>query len=408
MKTVIVIVLIAAVLGWVRHDHWTELKSEAARLEESVSDTPRAGNTGEVSRKRVERALSSEVPSSLGPKLMELLELDVTAPAEDRRQLGKSVMGQFDGLDHRAVAAWIAAIEADATIPAALREKVASACVGALAGGNPEEAMRLAVLLPEGKVDAGLLITTFTNWAARRPGEALRWYDEVESSDWAVAKKGTLLLRVLSEQARIDPAGALERMLSHEKTGLEAQARHLGSQVGAQFNTFDEHRSFLIALDRATKNAPDSNLLTGTRDEFIQQLTSSLPEWPIDDAITLVDTGFRPDEKLTAMRQAASCLSREDPDRWADWVADAAAPVDPQHPVASLIVGWTLFDPAAPGRWITKEPAGPLKDLAMSIYLSRVGSFDAATAISCLANLPDSPQKSEALKRAQNRQQKGE
>jgi hypothetical protein len=405
MKTVIVIALIAAAFGWVRHDRWTELKNEAARLEKVVSNSTPAGTTGEASRKRGERVLSSDVPPSLGRKLMELLELDVTAPADERKQLGKSVMDQFDGLDHREVAAWIAAMEADDSIRAALREKVAAACVGALSGVNPEEAMRLTALLPEGKVDASLVITTFTSWAARRPGEALRWYDEVEASGWAEAKKGTLLLRVLSEQARIDPAGALARMLSHEGTGRESQARHLGSQVGAQFNTFDEHRSFLIALERASKDAPDSNLLAGTRGEFILQLTSSLPEWPVDDAITLVDTGFRPDEKLAAARQAGTCVPREETERWADWVVDVADPADPQHPLLPLIIGWTFFDPAGPGHWIAKEPAGPVRDQAMSVYLSRVETFDSATAISCLASLPDSPRKAAVMKRARQQQQ---
>jgi hypothetical protein len=403
MKAVIVIALTAAALGWVRHDRWVDLKHEAVLIE-SASHSPHDARTGEASRKRDEPALSSDIPESLGPKLLQLLELDITAPAEERKQLGKSIMAQLAGLDHRAITAWIAAIEADASIPAALREKVAGACVGALSAVNPEEAMRLAVLLPVGKVDAGLLLTAFTSWAARRPGDALRWYDEMEAGGWTVAKDGKLLLRVLVEQARIDPAGALERLLSHEKTGLEDQARHLGSQVGALFNTFDEYRSFLIALERAGKKAPDSNLLAGTRDEFIQQVTSSLPEWPIDDAITLVETSFRPDEKLAAMRQAGSCLAREDPDRWADWVADAAAPVDFEHPLMSLIIGWTMFDPVAPGRWLAKEPAGPLRDLAMSVYLSRVESFDLANASSCLQALPDSPRKAEVLKRVRQRQ----
>ena len=69
----------------------------------------------------------------------------------------------------------------------------------------------------------------------------------------------------------------------------------------------------------------------------------------------------------------------------------------------SLIIGWTLFDPETAGRWLTKEPSGPLREMAMEVYLSRLESMDSATAISCLSALPDSPRKAEVLKSAQQR-----
>ncbi|RYD84227.1 MAG: hypothetical protein EOP84_06100 [Verrucomicrobiaceae bacterium] len=403
MKTVIAIILVASTAGWIRYDHWSELREEAARLE-SVSLLPGVERAGEAPPRSDERPLSSNVPESLGSELLQLMSPELAVHSDERRLLQMSVVDQLAGLDPRALSRWMAALEADASAPADLRAKVGPTCVQALLQVHPAAAMKLIGLLPEGKIEASIAIMAFTNWAACRPGEALRWYDEIEASGWAMAKDGPLLLRVSVEQARIDPDKVLARSLSHEGTKLGEILNNLGGQVGMQLRTAEENRSFLVSLERASRKAPESKLLGDIRQGYIGQLTSSLPEWPIEDAITLVETGFRPDEKLAAMRQAGSCLSREDPDRWADWVVDAAAPVDPEHPLMSLIISWTMFDPFAPGRWLAKEPAGSLRDLAMSVYLSRVESFDLANATSCLEALPDSPQKAEVLRRVRQRE----
>lgn len=403
MKTVIAIVLVAATAGWIRYDYWSKLKEDASRLEPVIFAQNEEG-AGRARQGRDESELSSNIPASLGPELLKLMAINPEADSNERGLLQKSIEDKLAGLDPQAMANWITALEADASAPEELRTKVAPACVQALLQVDPAAAMRLIGKLPEGKIGAEIAITAFTSWAARHPGEALRWYDEMEASGWGMTKEGPLLLSVSVEQARIDPGRALARVLSFEGTKSGEVLNNLGGQVGMQLRTFEEHRSFLVALERSGEKAPDSKLLARVREEFILQLTSSLPEWPIEDAITLVETGFRPEEKLAAMRRAGSCLSREDPDRWADWIVNAAAAVDSGHPVISLIIGWTMFDPQAAGRWLAKEPNGPLRDLGMLAYLGRVETFDFADTKSCLEALPDSPQKAEALKRVMQRQ----
>jgi hypothetical protein len=403
MKAILAIGLIASVVGWVRYDRWSELNDEAEKFEAETPLTAAAFHLVPPRRSDV-RVLSSNVPESLVQEVLQLLALEGVAHAAERKRLAKSIRSQLAGLDPPAIARWIAGLEADSTVSENLSGRVAAACAGALSDVDPAAAMHLVALLPEGEADDSMAFSTFIRWAARRPGEALRWYDEMDASGWPIAKDGTLLLTVSIEQARIDPAGALERALSHEATEQEGKVIHLGGQVGVQLRTVDEHRSFLIALEHAGEKSPASKLLAKIREEYILQLTCSLPQWPVDDAITLVDTGFRPEEKLAAARQAGTCVSREETERWADWVANVADPADPQHPLMSLIIGWTMFDSSAPGRWLAKEPAGPLRDMGMSVYLSRVETFDLASATACLEALPDSPRKAEVLKRVRQRE----
>jgi len=385
MKPIIAIVLIAAAVGWFRYGRWLELQRDAATLNAtSLPTRPVSGWNVRGGRE------AAEIPVTLERDLLRFLELDATGiRGVERDKLSTSLADEFLCLDHASICRLIARLEGDASVPAEMRAKVMDACIAALSEVNPEEAMRLVASHPDAELNALILGQTFARWAARRPAGALRWYDEMEKKGLPIVRDGKLLLYVVPEQARIDPAGALERALSHESMLTLENSRYLGQVVGRdQMFAVDEHRSFMVALEHVSKKHPSSGLLKSVREGYIRQLTGCLSEFPIEDAIMLIETGFRPDEKLAAAKEVGDSFlmgPKEEMDRWAGWIAKAEAPADSEHPLIRLINVWSFFDAEAAGRWIAKEPESPLKD-------------------ACLAELPDKLWDTEALKHVSERQ----
>lgn len=390
MKPIIAIGLVAAAIGLFRYGRWLELQRDAASLSATSLPTKPVSGWDARGRRDAAGAESAEIPFTLRRDLLRFLELDAAGiRGAERDKLSVSLADEFLGLDHPSICQLVARLEEDASVSEEIRAKVVEAFIAALSEVNPEEAMLLVASYPDAQLNALVVGQAFSRWATRRPAEALRWYDEMEKKSLPMVREGKLLLYVIPEQARIDPARALERVLSCEPTLTLENSRYLGQVVGRdQLFAMDEHRSFMVALEHVSKKHPSSKLLASVRGDYIRTLSGCLSEFPIEDAVMLIETGFRPDEKLAAAKEVGDSFlmgPREEIDRWAGWIAQAEAPADSEHPLIGLIVAWSMFDAEAAARWVAKEPEGPLKD-------------------ACLANLPDKLWETEALKYVSGRQ----
>jgi hypothetical protein len=235
----------------------------------------------------------------------------------------------------------------------------------------------------------------FERWALHRPGEAIRWFQEIEEQGSPLAIEPALVREMIRVQCRIDPAKAMTRVRG---AGGDVISR-LGETVAKDLRNGREHQQFFSALQKAEERFPESTPIQELRGSYVERITESLHLWPFDEAVILVN-GFHPAEREKLVKSVGGARMLADPEPWADWVARADMPPDRRHPLVALVKSWSEKDPEAAGDWLDKMPAGALRDEAVFSYGQTVKDADPERAAVVAMTLGDEARRTTLLKNA--------
>ncbi len=382
MKSAVVLLLLALVIGIARHGRLIVVNREVSQLEARLNGASNMRSVSPVERSRTLRrdaGLSAELPAELEAKVR--LSFDLPGTTEEREAAWKVLVKEFSRLDHRTVAALIGNLRQGQPLPLSADGGICGFAIDLLARANPAEAMLLLESLADfgdrGKVAAD----AFRRWGIDRPMEAIGWYDDLAAKGDLLAAEPALIEKVVQVEARIDPAGALARVLSLELPFKPEDILDLGAVIARELRTGQEHLAFLEALRRTEKRTPDSTALADLRSGYIKSLVALLHSWPFEEAVGLIDAGFRPEDREQIVSRIARDLELAESERWATWIAAVDAPANTRHPVTSLIYNWARSDPESAGRWLDGMPTGELKEKAVESYVSSVSAEDPELAL---------------------------
>jgi hypothetical protein len=191
---------------------------------------------------------------------------------------------------------------------------------------------------------------------------------------------------------------------------------HLGGFVDDQLKKPADHHRFLEALRRAQEKNP-SPVLDTIREDYVREMGQRFYNWPTDEAITLIDSGFTSVERFHVAEQCASRGDLTDPDKWIDWFLK----IDPaewaawsrqennpyKHPLVRHIASRSIQDADLPAKWLEKIPPGQLRDEATLEYAWMIADRDPERAAGYLDQLPASKGKQNLVKKIEEAGRKG-
>lgn len=221
----------------------------------------------------------------------------------------------------------------------------------------------------------------------------------------------TIRTSVLLELAVSDPDKMLALAVSPEFAADPDALLNLGGFIANGIDNPSDHQRYLTAMWRAQERNP-SPFLEKIRQDYVSGMGQWLYQWPAADAISLIDSGFTPDERFSTVDTLARRGDLNDPEKWFDWFLR----IDPnaweawtqregirgRHPLVTQIESRSIYDPQSSGGWLGKIPPGALRDEATLSYAWMIADRDPDRAAGYLAELPESKGKQNLVQRIGN------
>lgn len=383
----------AAITGFYQHRTLTALREESRTIRHSLAEqepphpAARSEADGEAALDEAEA------------RLVALLSLKSHRGAEAELQL----LDALRKLDATGIAALIARVKSRDEIPQEMRDRCEETCLDIMSWGMNEEAIALILMTPEAPGRNTKLYHQFHEWSRRHPAEAASWFENEFKKGNPLASKlltGAPDLQYVSILAhlRADPDRGIALALARlAPDSSPSDLQDLGATTALTLADESEHRDYLAALRRAAAQSPGNPVLAGMRSGYLQQITNQFTDWSVDDAVSLIDSEFTPQEKQEAASIMCHYNDLDEPQKWAAWIAGVNWPPEQEHPGESYIQAWAYADYAAAGEWLDRYPAGAKKDSLIRSYSAFIFDKFPAEAARRVATLSAGPVRERTL-----------
>ena len=357
---VAVILAVAVVIGVVQRSRLAGLKLDASTLEALASkfspgaSARRAASLSEAMARRTTResdpaaVAHMEAILAISERNFAIAETwrnpatrtpEVTmAMKESMKNEQAEMWPHFAALTHLQVLELIGRWQESPHVPEMDKAHILLVCVERCVETSAAEALQLILKLEDLPERDQYLTKAFARLAVENPGEAVRWFEEHSKKREPVTRTPEMLESMMLAQARHDPVRAVAGFRSSAEMSPDSIAL-LGAKLASELRNASEHQALLTAL-RHEDAKVGSAVLSKIRSQYIANLSSKMHGWPIEEAISLMDSEFSPSEKVAAS-QLISPGGLAEADRWATWFSRIDVPVNDKHPLGEFrrIVG---------------------------------------------------------------------
>ncbi len=403
----LLIVALAALLGWKQHVHFgaiqkthEELESEARGLgisagflegAEGVMISKRGRGDGKVDT----RALAGEMISFLS-EMERLRESGQEIGVEERKRIN-DVMERMMALDAKGMKLVIEDLLQASGFSEEARNGMVGWALRTMASDYPAAALNLLTEI-SGSVEGSdqwqhVASNVLQKLAAQDPHAALEWVRKNVGKfpDLVTDHAKSGLIRGVASS---DPAYALRLMRElnisdHTSViAMAARSAHTPEKRGVFLRACREN---LGHLDEAGRKEAMDAAIFALSGNVVKEGFEHAQAW-------FAEAGVSPEEMKQVAFSIGHSIRSEDMPRWLGW-AHVTFPNDgAKESVGSLLRIWTNKDFRASGGWIAAQPDGPLKHLSIQSYAESVARYEPHSAAEWAMTLPDQDQRQETLR----------
>ena len=387
--TLIPIVIAAAGFGAIRQATLSGLERENAKLEQASASWETSNSV---------RPRRSGFPDSAKQEIQTIAR-DLRAAEESTdpeaslkgQELRTRLTKQLATADHQTVLKLIE--EASAGMDESRKTAMIRSFVHALIQARPGESIMLLEALPEYERKTEDIMVAFLRCLPGDPALVVRAFERLDAYNSPAIRDEQIVRASFRAQARVEPEIAVARLLSPR--GIEILPDLQGLNLGDELRDSQEHHAFLSALRTEGMKFPGSARLESVRAGYLQALRQKMEGWPSEEALRIIKTEFTPKEQ----RQYVSFLhAPEDPQKWADWVAEMDWDDKLNHPIGSFIRSWANTDSAGAGAWIEQQPDNPVRNEAIDNYALQLSATLPGKAAEAALLLPPGRDRNRTLK----------
>jgi hypothetical protein len=407
--TLTVIILVAGSF-WGAREH-SVLTTLRERHRQVVADAAALGVSADASQpfsptkvSKREREDSNRKVKDFADKLVafakQMEEMEKSGEEPDQEQQ-KRIMDMIDGmlsLNGDELKLLIAEMRGRTDISDEMRKNMIGFSVIMLAQQHPQTALALFTessdLMEDNPMSKHVLSSALTQWAKDQPLAAVEWikknsekHKDLVTDD---AKEA-----VIAGAAKNDFSLAFqladELKLNEDKTSVI-------SKLLQSANTPERQAELLAAIRKQAAAMTDKKKADKLLNDGVSQLLSKVSVSGFHESMEWLKTAnLSADETASLSSGLHYHQTKADTGKWLDWLATQST--DGGHTkdtTRNLVRNWTEQDYKAAGEWLSKSPAGPLKETATLSYLETVAPYDPDVAEQWAGTLP-ADKKTEAI-----------
>jgi hypothetical protein len=402
----IVILAIAAMLGWRNHrelgqsrETQTRLLAEARALGLDPEAAARTDGAAAASRRPRESAgdraaIARDFARRLALFAREIKEIEKSGepPPEDFQQRIFELIEEMLGLDAAQVKVLVAELRVHPELDQEMRVNIIGFAIISLADKQPRAALSLiaeAQDLLKGKDH--VVTATLERWARTEPLAALEWIRD-HPATFTPESAEQAKLAVIGGTARQDPKLAFQLI---RETGIQ-NLDEAGRKIADAASTPADRDAVLAAM-RAMPE-PESTEGGSLAGAVIRRLTSKALADGFAEASSWIEKSSLSETETSAAVSEISSHSGKDTGRWIDWMAEKLPASAVDQKVGPMMERWTREDYQAAGTWLAASPAGPARHAAVRSYAKTVAPYEPATAAQWALTLPAGPPRDDLLR----------
>ncbi len=405
----ILILLVAALLGFQGHQKLTAAREDHATLTTSANelgisiDPSHADAPTRITKRPREdkpwaaKAIAQELISFA--REMETIEKNGNPPDESQQQRIMEMMGNVMDLDSTQLKLLIAELRTATDINQEARQGLIGFSIMTLANNHPQAAIKLLTepsnLLENHQFGHHLISSSLAKWATDDPLSAVDWlrknrakFPDLINDD---AKSG-----LISGTATKDPALAFSLLA---ELAFEDESDAVSS-IARAANTPEEQTATLTALRRHLATVKDDATRENLSNKVLREFAQPMSQGNFDTAKQwLTAANLTPSEAESfASGLHTNSIKNGETGRWIEWIGEQLPADQAARKIQSHVSTWTQNDYQATANWLSSVPDGPTKHTAIRTYAETVSRYEPETAAQWALTLPPGKNRDETLK----------
>jgi hypothetical protein len=405
----ILILLVAALLGFhghqrllgVRETH-AKLAASASELGISIDPSRPEANVRITRRERVNKEADAKAAAAefiAFAKELEGIEKNGRQPDEGQRKRIMELLDRMMSLDPSQLKILIAEVRAAKELKDQTREGLISFSIMTLANEHPQAALAMLTessdLFKSEGMGTHVVSSSLAKWAKDDPLAALEWvrknrdkFPDLITDD---AKRG------LITGTAIENPGLAFKLIGE----LDLKEGHQGiSSITSAAKTPAECTATLAALREYLATLPDENEKKEHNNTAMNNFAGNLArEGFVAGSKWVSEANLTPAELESFTSGLQSSVKGGDSGKWIDWIGKNLPPEKAAERIEGLVGNWTRNDYQAAGKWLATAADGPAKNAAVRSYAVTVSSYEPATAAQWAMTLPAGKPREATLKR---------
>lgn len=396
----LLILAVAALIGWRDHRELAELRAENHRLAGEAAalgiapDDPVHGKH-RTKRERADkleeaRATALEI-IGVAEELERLIESGDTAGIATQDRILKA-LETLGTLDAEQLLVLIESFRDADGLTDNMRRTLISFAVGALADRNPQAALGLLAgggnPLDDAAGRSALVSASLSKWTETDPGAAL---------EWVRAGNRDFITTEAMEAALVRGAARSDLRLALEWIGEFKVADKLGmlTQIAGDLDTLSE-RSDLLRLMKAQPGVFGQKEIDGA----LVKMGAAIGKGGYEEGARWIrENGFSETEITNLIAGGMVSHSKGgDVGLWVEWMGENLPAAPRERYVGSNVAEWTKKDHRAAGEWLAALPEGPAKPPAVAAFAKTVAPYDPEIAAQWAMTLPPGNQRDGIIK----------
>jgi hypothetical protein len=405
----ILILLVAALLGFHGHQRLADARETHAKLaasasEQGISIDPSRPDTNvrvtrreRVNKEADAKAIAAEFIAFA--KEMEGIEKNGGQPDEGQRKRIMEFIDRMMSLDPSQLKILIAEVRKANELKDQTREGLISFSIMTLANEHPQAALAMLTdssdLFKSEGMGTHVVSSSLAKWAKDDPLAALEWVrknnakfpdlinDEAKHgliTGTAIGNPG-LAFKLIGELGIKEPTNIIPAIIETAKTPAE-------------------RTSTLATLREHLATIGDEKTRTEAAHAAIGRFALSALEENFDAGSKWVESAKLTPQELESFADGLKYSSRtRESGKWIDWIGKNLPPEKAAERIEGLVGNWTRNDYQAAGKWLATAADGPAKNAAIRSYAVTVSRYEPATAAQWAMTLPPGGDREQTLRR---------
>lgn len=403
IATSLLILALAALIGWRDHGELSALRVEREKLSAEAKnlgvplDDPAHADHAHPRPKRERTDKLAEA---------RLAALDIIGLARDLERLQESgeatdiatqdrilkALEQLNSMDADQLKILIGEFRAAEGLGDAMRVMLINVATGALSERNPKAALGLLVgnvyPLDDPSNRQNLVIASLSKWSETDPSGALAW---VRASNLDFVEKEGMEAALIYGAARSDLGHALNLI---RELGISDRADVVAKIAGDLHDP--SQRADLLRLMKAHPDQYGEKEMNAV----LVTMGRTVGKNGYEEGVRWITENNLGEAGITNLIAGGlvSHAKGAETGRWVEWMGDSLSEAPRDRLIGERIKEWTEKDHRAAGEWLAAMPDGPAKPASVAAYAETVAPHDPQVAAQWALTLPPGGKRNETLK----------